>query len=341
MKSLNTLRWLGMVALIGFAGAALSTACKPKDTKDAAPAASASGAASVNPVMTGPCAPFLKAVCDTSGEHSQSCTSSIAVAELLSKAGCEALAHEASGVKAKLAEKRKACDKLVKDLCAGVGNETETCAMVKTQTKNFPPERCTQMLEHFPEVMDSLKKMEDAKKPLSPEKQAAMAGKDAPSYGPADAKVTVVEFSDFQCPYCSRAADTLTKLKTKYGTKVRFVFRQFPLSFHQNANLAAQASLAANAQGKFWAMHDVMFKNQKALEADKLAEYAKEAGLDVAKFKKALDDKTFAAPVEADTKLGSEVGVSGTPSLFLNGKKIENAIDVDAVSALIDKALAN
>ena len=157
---------------------------------------------------------------------------------------------------------------------------------------------------------------------------------------PRSAKVTIVEFSDFQCPFCSRAAEVAHKVKEKYSSKVRFVFRQFPLSFHQNAHVAAEAALAANAQGKFWEYHDKLFANQNALDRASLEKFAKETGVDVAKLKKALDDKTFAATVDADMKLGEEVAVDGTPTMFLNGTRVPNPTDFDALSQQIEAALA-
>jgi protein-disulfide isomerase len=195
-------------------------------------------------------------------------------------------------------------------------------------------------MEHYAEVVADLKRQEGKNKPLTPEVVAKIAAADAPAFGAPDAKVTIVEFSDFQCPFCSRAAEVTTKVKEKYGDKVRFVFRQFPLSFHQQAHGAAEAALAANAQGKFWQFHDKVFANQSALERPALEGYAKEIGLDVAKFKKALDDKTFAAAVDADMKLGEEVAVDGTPTMFLNGARIPNPTDFDAISKQIDAALA-
>src|SRR6185369_13711414 len=155
-----------------------------------------------------------------------------------------------------------------------------------------------------------------ANKPLAPELQASIAKGNAGAFGPADAKVTVVEFSDFQCPYCSRAATAVDQVKEKYGTRVRFVFRQFPLPMHENARGAAEAALAANAQGKFWQFHDKAFQNQGKLTRDGLEGIAKDAGLDVPAFKKALDSKTFAADVDADVKLGESVAVNGTPTMF-------------------------
>jgi protein-disulfide isomerase len=128
-------------------------------------------------------------------------------------------------------------------------------------------------------------------------------------------------------------------LKEKYGDKVHFVFRQFPLSFHQNANLSAQAALAAHAQGKFWEFHDKAFANQQKLERPALEQYAKEIGLDMSAFKKALDDKTYEPAVAAEQKLGEEVAVDGTPTMFLNGARVGNPTDLAEISKEIDAAL--
>jgi protein-disulfide isomerase len=195
------------------------------------------------------------------------------------------------------------------------------------------------MLAKYDEVLDGLKKQEEKNKPLSPEKQAKLIEGNPPAFGPADAKVTVVEFSDFQCPYCSRAATTVHSIKEKYGDKVRFVFRQFPLSFHQNAHISAEASLAAHAQGKFWELHDKMFENQRKLEREALDGYAKELGLNMAEFKKALDTQKYKEQVDAEMKLGEEVAVDGTPTLFVNGKRVGNPTSVEEVSKAIDEAM--
>ena len=291
------------------------------------------------PVSKTACADFEKRICKESGETSQTCTNLKATLELLPPAACEkALANVDFSVK-KLADKRKKCDELVTKLCAEIGPETGTCAMVKDKTKEFPPERCDMMMQHYAEVVADLKRQEEKNKPLAPEKIAKIVAGDAPAFGPKDAKVTIVEFSDFECPFCSRAAEASQKIKQKYGEKVRFIFRQFPLSFHTSAHVAAEAALAANAQGKFWEYHDKLFANQRALGREQLEGYAKELGLDVAKFKKALDDKTFAATVDAELKLGEEVAVDGTPTMFLNGARVANPTDFDAISKDIDKAL--
>ena len=331
---------LGLCLAFALGIAAIQTGCKPKDKGTASAAPATSGSNAPDPALTGPCGGFVKKVCEKAGEASQSCKDVKSVADLLPPSACKAASSQASYAVAKIEEKRKDCDKLTTKLCSELGTETETCKMVQTQTKNFPPDRCTMMLGKYPEVLAELKKMESANKPIEPAKQQQIAANDAPSFGPADSKVNVVEFSDFQCPFCSKAATAVKELKAKYGTKVHFVFRQFPLSFHQNAHLAAEAALAANAQGKFWEFHDKVFENQKAIERDALEKYAKEIGLKIEPFKKALDGKEFAAKVDSDVKLGGEVAVQGTPTMFINGKRVQNPTDTAVVSKMIDDALA-
>jgi protein-disulfide isomerase len=331
------LRSIGLSIVVALAVAALPAGCNPGKQRGARPHASASASASAS--VAGPCAPFVKKVCAGAGETSQTCQQVKNTAELLSPTACRAVNRDADYAVKKLAEKRKDCDTLVSRLCAELGKTTDTCKMVETQTKTFPPERCSSMLSRYNDVLRELKRMEEAKKPLDPAKQALIAAADAPSFGPATARVTIVEFSDFQCPYCSRAANAVKQIKDKYGDKVHFVFRQFPLSFHQNAHLAAEAALAANAQGKFWEYHDKLFANQNALDRASLEKYAKEVGLKLPEFKKALDDKQFAAKADSDMKLGQEVAVSGTPTMFLNGKRVDNPTDFGGISKLIDQAL--
>jgi protein-disulfide isomerase len=331
---------LGMCLVFALGIAAIQTGCKPKDKGTAAAAPATSGSNKPDPALAGPCGGFVKKVCDKAGESSESCRNVKSVAELLPPAACKAASSQAGYAITKLEEKRKDCDKLVSQLCGELGPETETCKMVQNQTKTFPPERCGMMLGRYTEVLAELKKMESQNKPMDAAKQREIAANDAPSFGPADSKVTVVEFSDFQCPYCSKAATAVKELKGKYGTKVHFVFRQFPLSFHQNAHLAAEAALAANAQGKFWEYHDKVFDNQKAIERANLETYAKELGLKLEPFKKALDSGEFKAKVDSDVKLGGEVAVQGTPTMFVNGKRIQNPTDTAAVSKMIDDALA-
>jgi protein-disulfide isomerase len=194
-------------------------------------------------------------------------------------------------------------------------------------------------MQHVDAVVNELKQQEMAKLPLSAELQARIAGSDAPSFGPVNARVTVVAFSDFQCPFCSKAADVTRQLKAKYGEKIRFVFRNFPLPFHKNAESAAEASLAANAQGKFWEMHDKMFANQKRLDRDSLESYAKDLGLDMSKFRAALDSRDYENSVRADASLASEAVVRGTPTLFVNGRRVNVSNGADVIKS-VESALA-
>jgi protein-disulfide isomerase len=324
---------------VGLFALALASGCtKPKHKHSTTPAASGSAAAAA--ANAGPCQKFASALCEKAGKESESCQALTASADILSPAACTVGLKDIAYSIKKLGDANKSCEELVAKLCAAVGPASESCNLVKTQTKSFPAARCKSMLEHIPEITAELNKMESANKPLGAEAAANIAKGKGPSFGPEDAKVTVVEFSDFQCPFCSRAATVVDQVKEKYGTRVRFVFRQFPLPMHPNARGAAEAALAANAQGKFWEFHDKMFQNQSKLTREGLEGFAKEAGLNVSEFKKALDGKTFAADVDSDVKLGESVAVQGTPTMFINGARVQNPTSFEAVAAQIDGMLS-
>lgn len=140
-----------------------------------------------------------------------------------------------------------------------------------------------------------------------------------PSKGPANAKVTMVEFSDFQCPYCSRAVPAVDAILKAYPNDVRVVFLHFPLNFHEQAMPSALAAQCANVQGKFWEFHDKLFANQGGLGTEMYAATAKEVGLDIEKFTACIADPATKAFVEADMKSAEAAGVEGTPSFYLNG----------------------
>jgi protein-disulfide isomerase len=163
---------------------------------------------------------------------------------------------------------------------------------------------------------------------------------DSPAVGPATAKVTIVEWSDFECPFCSRAVPTINKIKETYGKDVRVVFRHQPLPMHPNAKPAAAASMAAHEQGKFWEMHDKLFANQRALDRANLDKYAQELGLDMARYKAAMDSNKYAAKIDADSSSGSAVGANGTPAFFINGRFLSGAQPFEAFKPLIDEEIA-
>ncbi len=163
---------------------------------------------------------------------------------------------------------------------------------------------------------------------------------DAPVKGPKNAKVTIVEFSDFQCPFCGRVEPTITKVLETYPHDVRVAFKQLPLPFHDKAHVAAEAALAAKAQGKFWEMHDKLFGNQQALDRASLEKYAGEIGLNVNQFKSELDSGKWKQKVDTELAEGNKIGARGTPSFFINGKPFVGAQPFESFKAKIDAELA-
>jgi protein-disulfide isomerase len=189
------------------------------------------------------------------------------------------------------------------------------------------------------QVVAELQKQANLKLDLpQPRIQVAAEG---PARGPKDAKVTIVEFSDFECPYCGSAHDTVEQVMNSYAGKVRLVYRQFPLSFHPHAAKAAEASLCAADQGKFWEYHDVLFKNQKKLEPTELKAHASEVGLDGQKFGQCLDSGDKKKAVDADQQAGLAAGVGGTPAFFINGIFLNGAQPIDEFKKVIDAELAS
>jgi protein-disulfide isomerase/Zn-finger nucleic acid-binding protein len=173
--------------------------------------------------------------------------------------------------------------------------------------------------------------------PYEPPKVAVDAT--GPSKGPADAPVTIVEFSDFECPYCVRAEETVKQVLAAYPGKVRLVYRDYPLPMHAKAPKAAEAAHCAADQGKYWEMHDKLFANAQKLEVSDLKAHAREVGLDGGKFDQCLDSSEKAKVVESHKKAGEEVGVSGTPAFFINGRLLTGAQPLDAFKAVIDDEL--
>ena len=159
--------------------------------------------------------------------------------------------------------------------------------------------------------------------------------------GPADAPVTLVEYGDFECPYCGQAEPVIRTLLSEFGSDLRYVFRQLPLDdVHENAQRAAEASEAAGAWGKFWEMHDLLFQHQDALGTEDLRKYAGDLGLDVEVFAEKLRRRKFGPRVMRDIDSADQSGVTGTPTFFVNGRRHQGAYDLDTLSALVRSALA-
>lgn len=165
----------------------------------------------------------------------------------------------------------------------------------------------------------------------------------APFAGDKDAKVTIVEYSDFQCPFCAKGAELLKQIKAKYGKKVKVAFKQFPLPFHNHAEKAAVAALCANEQSTdlFWKIHDEMFANQEtALDPEGLKKTGKKIGANTAQFEKCLAENKYLDQVKADIEDGKKVGVKSTPTFFVNGQLISGAQPLEVFAEIIDEELA-
>jgi protein-disulfide isomerase len=171
-----------------------------------------------------------------------------------------------------------------------------------------------------------------------PRQQIATAGH--PSRGPANAPIEIVEFSDFQCPFCQRANPTVEQVLKVYGDKVKFVYRHYPLPNHPNAKPAAEASVCADQQGQFWKYHDRLFASPDKLTDADLKSHAAALGLDAAAFNSCFDAGTGRSRVEQDMKDATEAGVSATPSFFINGRSLEGAQPFEAFRQIIDEELA-
>lgn len=175
---------------------------------------------------------------------------------------------------------------------------------------------------------------------LSPEQLALLNDAESPAKGAVEGPITIVEFSDFQCPFCSRLAGSLDELLEAYPDQVRLEFRHFPLSFHANAQIAAEAAVCADQQGRFWELHDAMFANQGSLARDGLMVLAREAGVDVDALTACLDSGEAATRVAADQEAGRSLGVTGTPNFFVNGIGFAGALPYEELVNIVEAELA-
>ena len=175
---------------------------------------------------------------------------------------------------------------------------------------------------------------------LDPPRQDVEASADDAVRGPADAPIQIVEFSDFDCPYCQRATGTIAQLLDRYGDQIRFVYKDYPLPSHPNAFKAAEAGKCANAQGKFWELHDKMFASQGSLDVASLKTYASELGLDATAFASCLDEGRYTQRVQQDLATGARYGVSSTPTVFINGRLVTGAVPYDVFDGIIREELA-
>ena len=215
----------------------------------------------------------------------------------------------------------------------GARSFDQVSAMIRNQLKGQKQQQAMQ------EYVDNLRKESGFENDLKPPRYDVAGGGTAT--GPADAPITVVEFSDFECPFCKRADPIVRQMLERYPTQVRFIYRDFPLDhIHQKARGAAEAARCAGEQGKYWEFHHLLFDKSPALTPEDLKSYAKQLGLDEAKFDECVSQHRGKDAIEADMKAGDAAGVSGTPAFFIDGLPVAGARSIDEIAKAVDDELA-
>lgn len=215
-----------------------------------------------------------------------------------------------------------------------MGNMGEEDA--KNQIKNYLKSQKIQETENS--LKDKLFKEAKVETFIKPPKMELSKGNE-PKKGKDGSPIVIVEFTDFQCPYCSRAQATLEKIFTDYPDKVQLIFKDLPLDFHKQAKDAHIASQCAQEQGKFWEYHDILFKNQSQLFPDKLKEYAKQLELDMDKFNQCFDTRKYEKYVNESLDQAQSLGITGTPTFFVNGRIVRGAQPYETFKQIIDEEL--
>ena len=216
-----------------------------------------------------------------------------------------------------------------------------TLDQLRGEIKPFLEERRRQQARAM--LVEELKGKEGAnwKVMLDPPRYTVPTTKDDPVRGNPAAPITIVEFSDYQCPYCQRVEPTLKRLRAVYGDKLRIVWKDFPLTqIHPQAAKAGEAAHCAGDQSKYWELHDVLFTKQQQLQPDDLKRHALELGLDTAKFNQCLDSAKYGERVSEGVAEGGALGVNSTPTIFINGRRLSGAQPYEVFAAVIDEELA-
>ena len=215
-----------------------------------------------------------------------------------------------------------------------------TLDQLRGEIKPYLEERRRQQARAM--LVDELKKKDGAnvKVMLDPPRYSVPTSKEDPVRGNPAAPITIVEFSDYQCPFCARVNPTLAKIRETYGDRVKIVFKDYPLPNHPQAPKAAEAARCAGEQSKYWEMHDAMFANQRALEVPSLKQTARAIGLDGATFDSCLDSGKWQATIRAGSELGEQMGVNSTPTLYVNGRALIGAMPFENFKQIIDEELS-
>lgn len=213
------------------------------------------------------------------------------------------------------------------------------CGFAEQQSQRFRPEFCQSKLERFAENVTELANYQEARRSVAEPVQKMRAG-GVPALGPQAAPLVLTVFCDFTNPDCARLSPLHNFVTNLHGDKVRLVYRQFPLANSPGARLAAEASLAANAQGKFWEFHDVLYSNQHDQSRGALERYAKVAGLGLSEFKNALDEHRYSADVDTDKELGKHLFIAELPAVFANGRAVSAPYGIVELTQIVDEASA-
>jgi protein-disulfide isomerase len=250
-------------------------------------------------------------------------------------------------------QKKEALEALNSNQCTcGCSNDTIASCRIKDPNCGVAPKLVAQVLTLVREGKDAkavgaelqkgkIETDESEDVDVEEDQQATLIPirKDDPYQGPLYAKVTIVDFSEFQCPFCERVLPTIEEIKKIYGDNIKIVWKHRPLSFHSNAFPAAEAAEAAREQNKFWEMHDLLFQNQISLTPEKFEELASSLGLDLDKFKASLEEHRNKSRIQEDSDLAVSVGASGTPTFFINGRKIVGAVPLASFKNVINEEL--
>ncbi|MBI5489945.1 MAG: thioredoxin domain-containing protein, partial [Deltaproteobacteria bacterium] len=301
---------------------------------------SAEGAAAS---VDSPCDAWADTLGRAAGRDSPTCEAVRAASRLLGEPACRAALGDIDAALALLDERRFACRQLESRLCADIGEDSDSCSLVRAQTPRLSFEECEEMLAAYEDVLLELRAMEARNAPVAPELWERITAASPAAFGPLDAPVVLVVFSDFLCPACAMAADALRTVREHYAdSPLRIVVRGFPLPMHGSiARLAAEAALEAAAQDRFWEMHDALFAAQRDLasRAD-LDRLAADVGLDAVAFANAMDQHLWETAVDADMALGNEVLLEGTPTFLLDGRRLNvDFSDPENFFAPLDEAL--
>lgn len=285
------------------------------------------------------CSAWLDFVCSHVSGEDPLCLEVQEGVGILTSEACAVAYEQRAFTEAQLKKRAEQCGVLADKVCSDLPGMTRFCNKVRKQAARYTPNYCVDMLGKYPETLTQLRQQATATR-LSPEQAQPLYDGEPPAFGPKDAPIQIVEFADYESPYSAKTAAIIASLAARYGERLHFVMRQFPLPDNPHAHQAAQAALAAHAQGKYWPMHEKLLEHRTQLERADLLRYAEEIGLDSAKLRAALDQRRYAPAVDADVALGKALEVVGMPTVFVNNERIMNSVSEPAIVEAIEEYLA-